>query len=203
MQIAAILIGSYLLGSIPFGVIIVRAWKGVDIRQYGSGNIGATNAMRVVGSWQAFAVVLAVDALKGLTPVIVAKRVFPSNDWLVIAAGMAAILGHATSVFLRFRGGKAVATSLGVIIGLTPTVAGIGFGLWLVLVTVTRFVSIASITTTLSIVPLMFAFHCPTAVKVFGTVASVFILIKHKSNISRLIQHKEPRIGQKVSLPEG
>lgn len=203
MQIAAILIGSYLLGSIPFGVIIVKLWKGVDIREYGSKNIGATNAMRVVGSWQAFAVVLAVDALKGLIPVYVGRLVFPSNDWMVIAAGLAAILGHATSVFLRFRGGKAVATSLGVIIGLTPAVAAIGFGMWLILVALTRIVSIASIITTISILPLMFAFHCPSAVKVFGAVASTFILIKHKSNISRLIQRKEPRIGQKVSLPEG
>ena len=203
MLIAAILIGSYLLGSIPFGVIIVKLWKGVDIREYGSKNIGATNAMRVVGSWHAFAVVLVVDALKGLIPIYVAKQVLPPNDWLVVGAGLAAILGHASSVFLRFRGGKAVATSLGVIIGLDPRVAGIAFGLWMVLVMLTRFVSIASITVTISIVPLMFAFHSPVAVKVFGAVASAFILIKHKSNISRLIQRTEPRIGQKVKLPEG
>ncbi|HET6455733.1 MAG TPA: glycerol-3-phosphate 1-O-acyltransferase PlsY [Armatimonadota bacterium] len=203
MLIAAILIGSYLLGSIPFGVIIVKAWKGVDIRQYGSRNIGATNAMRVVGSWQAFAVVLAVDALKGLIPVYVGRQVSPSNDWLAVACGLAAIVGHSTSVFLRFRGGKAVATSLGVIIGLTPPVAAIGFGLWLILVALTKYVSVGSIVTTLTILPLMFAFDYPLPVKIFGAVASIFVLLKHKSNISRLIQGKEPRIGQKVNLPEG
>lgn len=203
MLIAAILIGSYLLGSIPFGVIIVKAWKGIDIRQYGSRNIGATNAMRVVGSWQAFAVVLAVDALKGLIPVYVGRQVSSSNDWLAVACGLAAIVGHSTSVFLRFRGGKAVATSLGVIIGLTPPVAAIGFGLWLILVALTKYVSVGSIVTTLTILPLMFAFDYPLPVKIFGAVASIFVLLKHKSNISRLIQGKEPRIGQKVNLPEG
>ena len=203
MLIAAILIGSYLLGSIPFGVIIVKAWKGIDIRQYGSRNIGATNAMRVVGSWQAFAVVLAVDALKGLIPVYVGRQVSSSNDWLAVACGLAAIVGHSTSVFLRFRGGKAVATSLGVIIGLTPPVAAIGFGLWLILVALTKYVSVGSIVTTLTILPLMFAFDYPLPVKIFGVVASIFVLLKHKSNISRLIQGKEPRIGQKVNLPEG
>ena len=203
MLIAAILIGSYLLGSIPFGVIIVKAWKGIDIRQYGSRNIGATNAMRVVGSWQAFAVVLAVDALKGLIPVYVGRQVSSSNDWLAVACGLAAIVGHSTSVFLRFRGGKAVATSLGVIIGLTPPVAAIGLGLWLILVALTKYVSVGSIVTTLTILPLMFAFDYPLPVKIFGAVASIFVLLKHKSNISRLIQGKEPRIGQKVNLPEG
>lgn len=202
MQPAAILIGSYLLGSIPFGLIIVRAWKGIDIRDYGSGNIGATNVLRTAGKGPA-AVVFVADVAKGLIPIIAARRVFPSDDWLIVGSGMAAIIGHAASVFLRFRGGKAVATSLGVAIGLTPPVAGIGFGLWFVLLALTRYVSIASITTTLVTVPLMFAFHCPAAVKVFGAVASAFILMKHRSNISRLMQHKEPRIGQKVSLPEG
>lgn len=201
MLIAAILIGSYLLGSIPFGLIIVKAWKGVDIRQYGSGNIGATNVLRIAGKGPA-AIVFIADVSKGLIPVYVAQQI-AHNDWLTMAGGMAAIVGHATSVFLRFRGGKAVATSLGVIVGLDPRVAGIAFGLWLVLVMLTRYVSIASITVTISIVPLMFAFHSPVAVKVFGAVASAFILIKHKSNISRLIQRTEPRIGQKVKLPEG
>ena len=203
MQEAAILIGSYLLGSIPFGVIIVKAWKGIGIRQYGSGNIGATNAMRVVGSLWAFIVVLAVDASKGLIPVLAAKWATADSAWLTVAAGMAAILGHSTSVFLRFRGGRAVATSLGVLIGLDPRVAGIGFGLWLILVALTRYVSIGSIAAALSIPPLMFAFHLPVPIKIFGAVASAFVLLKHKSNITRLIQGKEPRIWQKVSLPGG
>ena len=203
MQIAAILIGCYVLGSIPFGVIIVKAWKGIDIRQYGSGNIGATNAMRVVGSLWAFIVVLVVDASKGLIPVLVAKWATLDNAWLTVAAGMAAILGHSTSVFLRFRGGRAVATSLGVLIGLDPRVAGIGFGVWLIMLALTRYVSVSSIAAALSIPPLMFAFHLPVPIKIFGAVASAFVLLKHKSNITRLIQGKEPRIWQKVSLPGG
>lgn len=202
MRIAAILVGSYLLGSIPVGLILVRAWKGIDIRRYGSGNIGATNVLRTAGKGPA-AIVFLADVSKGLLPVYIARLISPHNDWLAVGSGMAAILGHATSIFLRFRGGKAVATSLGVIIGLTPPVAGIAFGLWLALVILTRFVSIGSLAATISILPLMFAFHCSAAVKLFGGVASAFILIKHKSNISRLIQRKEPRIGQKVSLPEG
>ena len=96
-----------------------------------------------------------------------------------------------------------MATSLGVIIGLTPPVAAIGFGLWLILVALTKYVSVGSIVTTLTILPLMFAFDYPLPVKIFGAVASIFVLLKHKSNISRLIQRKEPRIGEKVSLPEG
>ena len=202
MRVAAILVGSYLLGSIPVGLILVRAWKGIDIRQYGSGNIGATNVLRTAGKGPA-AVVFLADVSKGLLPVCIARLISPHNDWLAMGGGMAAILGHATSIFLRFRGGKAVATSLGVIIGLTPPVAGIAFGVWLVLVALTKIVSVGSIAATISILPLMFAFHCSAAVKLFGAVASAFVLIKHKSNISRLIQRKEPRIGQKVSLPEG
>lgn len=196
-----LLVASYILGGVPFGLIIGKAWKGVDIRNYGSGNIGATNVLRALGPGPA-AVVFALDVLKGLVPVIVVKHLYPESALLAVASGMLAILGHTLSIFLRFRGGKGVATSLGVIIGLDPRVAGIGFGIWLIFVALTRYVSLASILAAISIPVFMFVFRLPIEYKAFSLLASSFVLVKHRSNITRLFQHKEPKLGEKVKISE-
>lgn len=202
MQEAAVLIGSYVLGSVPFGLLIVKAWRGIDIRKYGSGNIGATNVLRTAGRGPAV-VVFAADVLKGLAPVIVAARLFPTAAWIVVAAGMSAILGHSLSVFLRFRGGKGVATSLGVIIGLDPRAAGIGFSIWLVVVGVSKYVSLASILAVVSVATLMWLFDAPQPYRMFAIIAAVFVIARHRSNIIRLLQGQEPRWGEKVNVQEG
>lgn len=199
MQQVMLLTGSYILGSLPFGLLIVKAWRGVDIRDIGSGNIGATNAMRTAERGQAmaiFAVVLIADALKGFIPVAAARTFFPESPWVIVGAGLLAILGHTLSVFLRFKGGKGVATALGVIIGLDPRIAAMGFLIWALTVAVTRYVSVGSMVAAVSIVIMMFLFELPPPFIAFGCLAAAFIIFKHRSNISRLLQGKEARWGE-------
>lgn len=197
----AILIAGYFLGSIPFGLIIGKAWRGIDIRQYGSGNIGATNVLRSLGPGPA-AVVFAADVLKGFVPVTAAKILFPGHELMVVAAGILAILGHTLSLFLKFRGGKGVATSLGVIIGLDPIIAAVGFGIWILIVALSRYVSLASILTALCVSALMFALKKPLPFQIFTLAAALYIIVKHRSNISRLLRGKEARWGEKVKVTE-
>lgn len=201
MKQALLLIASYILGSVPFGLLIVKSWKGIDIRKYGSGNIGATNVLRAAGKGPA-AVVFVADVLKGLIPVIVARQLFPDAAWIAITAGLLAMMGHTLSIFLRFRGGKGVATGLGIFVGLEPRAAGIAFGVWLVVLGLTKYVSLASMIGAVSIPVLMFAFGMPAAYKAFGVFAAAFVLLKHRSNITRLLQGKEPRFGEKVAVSE-
>lgn len=192
-----VLIGSYLLGTIPFGLVIVRAWRGVDIREYGSGNIGATNVLRVAGLAPA-AVVFAADMAKGLVPVVITKGLLPGAPWMAVASGMLAILGHSLSVFLRFRGGKGAATGLGVIIGLDARVAGIAFAIWLLVVGVSKYVSLASIIATASVPTLMWILHLPVEYQTFSLLAACLVVVRHRSNIARLAKGKEPRLGEKA-----
>lgn len=201
MKVLAILVASYILGSVPFGLIICKLWKGIDIRTYGSGNIGATNVMRSAGKAPAIVVFLA-DVLKGFVVVSAAKHFFPMLDWLPVVAGMLSILGHSASIFLRFSGGKGVATSLGVVVGLDWRVAAIGFGLWVITVTVTRYVSCASILASASVPVFVFVFQQPVSYKVFAILAASFVIMRHHSNIKRLMQGKEPKWGDKIKILE-
>lgn len=202
MREAVLLIASYLLGSIPFGLLIVKAWKGIDIRKYGSGNIGATNVLRAAGRGPA-AVVFLADVSKGLAPVLVAQRLFPGTAWMAVAAGMLAMIGHTLSVFLKFRGGKGVATGLGIFIGLAPPAAGIAFAVWLIVLGIARYVSLASMIGAICVPIVMFTLGTPLSYKGFAILAALFVIIKHRTNISRLLQGKEPKIGEKVAASEG
>ena len=202
MHECGLLIGSYILGAVPFGLIIVRLWRGIDIRSYGSGNIGATNVLRTVGPAPA-AVVFAADIAKGLTPIVVGKQLFPGADWLVVVSGMLAILGHSVSIFLRLRGGKGVATGLGVLVGLDWRVACVGFGLWVVVVGLCRYVSMGSMIASACVPVLMWVLAVPPAYQAFAIAAGVFVIAKHHSNIARLIQGKEPRWREGAGVREG
>ncbi|MCL6518337.1 MAG: glycerol-3-phosphate 1-O-acyltransferase PlsY [Armatimonadetes bacterium] len=188
---AIILIASYLLGAVPFGLIIAKAWRGIDVRKVGSGNIGATNVYRTLGLAPGITVFIA-DVLKGFIPTLMAIRLF-DQPWVAVAAGLSAIIGHSLSVFLKFKGGKGVATSLGVAIGLAPLIALMAFGIWMAIVLATRYVSVASIVAVLSVPPLMWAFGKPLEYKLFALLVAVFVIVKHRSNILRLIQGKELR----------
>lgn len=201
MKQTILLIACYLLGSIPFGLLIVKAWCGVDITKHGSGNIGATNVMRTAGKIPAIIVFIA-DVMKGFVPVLVARAMFPEITWLPVIAGLMSMLGHTLSIFLKFKGGKGVATGLGIIVGLNPAIAGMGFGIWVIFVYLTRYVSLASMVGATSIGVLMFVFHQPLAYKLFTIAAVAFIIFKHRSNIARLVQGKEARWGEKVAIPE-
>lgn len=202
LKVAILLIGSYVLGSIPFGLLIVKAWCGVDIRQHGSGNIGATNVLRTAGKAAAVIVFLA-DVLKGLIPVAVARHFLPDMPGVTIAAGLLSLVGHTASIFLKFRGGKGVATGLGIFIGVNPLVAAIALGVWTLVVLTTRYVSVASIAGATTIPIMMFAFSQPTPYKVFAIFAAAYVVAKHRSNIARLARGIEPRLGEKTKTPEG
>jgi acyl phosphate:glycerol-3-phosphate acyltransferase len=202
VRTAAVLFMCYFIGAVPIGLIVGKLLRGIDIRDYGSGNIGATNVLRLLGPGPA-AIVFIGDALKGLLPVLLCKELI-GNDLLVVVGGMLAVIGHNFSMFLRFRGGKGVATSLGVIIGVDPVIAAIAFGIWVTLVAITRYVSIASIIASITVplqmwlsVPL-FNRVVPNAYLAFSVIAVAFILVKHRSNVARLLSGTEPKIGQKA-----
>ncbi|MCC6484700.1 MAG: glycerol-3-phosphate 1-O-acyltransferase PlsY [Armatimonadetes bacterium] len=205
--IAEILLGAYLFASIPFGLLVGFLWKRVDIRQFGSGNIGASNVLRLLG-WPAALVVLMLDTAKGFAPVWFAIALTDNNPLMAVGAGLAAILGHNFSLFLKFKGGKGVATSLGVLIGLSPEIAVIALFIWILVVSVTRFISVASIATGISVPILMWlsarahTIHLsrPMAPEYIylGLLGAGFILLKHRSNLVRLVNGTEPRIGQKI-----
>ncbi len=201
MIYAVLLIASYFLGSIPFGLLVGKAMRGVDIRQFGSGNIGATNVYRTLGPGPGI-IVFAADVLKGLIPVLAAKQLLPGVSWLIVAVGMMAIFGHTLSPFLGFKGGKGVATSLGVGIGLVPVPALIAFGIWVVVLAGTRYVSVASMLACLSVPVMIWWMQGPMAYRVFGIFVAAYVIVKHRSNIARLMQGTENRFGRKPE-PDG
>ena len=188
---AGILIFSYLLGSIPNGLIFGKLIWHKDLRQFGSKNIGATNAWRVIGA-KAGILIFLLDFLKGALSVSLAKT-FIGDEWVMVGAGLLAILGHTFSIFLNLRGGKGVATGLGVISVMMPQVTAIVFATWLIIFLVSRYVSLASIIAAALTPILAFEFDEPIAFIMLGILAALFIIIRHKENIIRLIRGKENR----------
>ena len=212
VQVAVIALAAYAVGATPFGVIIARI-KGVDLQGRGSGNVGATNVSRVIGrSYGVLCFVL--DVAKGLVPTLVVGTIVggdgvpsPAAQALWLAAGLGCICGHVFSFYLKFRGGKGVATSLGVVMGIFPyfTYAGLAaLAVWLVVTGVSRFVSLGSIVAAAAFVPLFagISHFCldtsPLALwplGVFATAMALLIILRHRTNIHRLLRHNEPRIG--------
>ena len=189
---AVIFIASYLLGSIPNGLVFGKLiWK-KDLRQFGSHNIGATNAWRVLGKPSGL-LICALDLLKGALSVFLAEK-FIGEPVVMILAGLLAIVGHTFSVFLKFRGGKGVATGLGVIAMLMPKITVIVFLIWLAIVFVTRYVSLGSIVASVCVPLLAIFFGEPTEFILFGAIAAVFITVRHKANISRLANGTENKV---------
>ena len=195
-----VLVGCYLLGAIPFGVLVGKVARGIDIREFGSGNIGASNVLRTLGVGPAL-LVFVLDTAKG-TAAVVACRALKMEPWIVVMGGVLSIVGHSFSVFLRFRGGKGVATSLGMIIGLNPMIAGIAFGLWLVIVGLTRIISVGSMLAAVSVPAMMFAWEKHVEYQAIAVMAATLILVKHRSNVKRLLAGTEPRIGQRVKVDQ-
>jgi len=188
----------YLLGSLPFGLWLVRLFRGVDIRQYGSGNIGTTNVLRVGGPGLAL-LVLVADAGKGWLPVWLARTLDLGGGTMVLA-GVAAMAGHSWSVWLRFRGGKGVATGLGVLIGLDGRVALMAAATWLAVVLLTRYSSLGSMTAALSVPLTMIWLHVPAPQLAFGVVAFLVVLVRHRSNIQRLLRREELPITLQIDV---
>ncbi len=191
---AAIAIG-YLLGSLPTGLVVVRALTGTDIRNAGSGNIGTVNVYRVTGLG-ASALVLAVDMLKGAGAVILA-RAWGLPAAVQVAAGLAAIAGHNWSLFLRFRGGKGIATSFGVLLAMSPIVGLVAAVVWGIVVGVTRYASLGSLLAMASVPVTMWWRREPAAYLVFGLITLVLAVYRHRANLARLVSRTELKITDK------
>ena len=194
MTYAAIasLIFGYLLGSIPFGLLLTRAAGLGDVRSIGSGNIGATNVLRT-GNKKLAAVTLILDMLKGTVAVLIARYYGPE---LGLYAGFGAFLGHLFPAWLGFKGGKGVATYLGVLIGLAWQVALIFAAVWLVVAILFRYSSLAALSAAV-VVPIVLWFLAPPAIAGLFALMSIILVYKHRTNISRLAAGTEGRIGAK------
>ena len=191
MTLLALLL-SYLLGSIPNGLWLCRALWHVDLRQHGSHHIGATNAWRTLGKGPGF-LVFFLDMLKGLLAVWLGEMLV-GTPLVMILCGVLAIVGHSLSLFLRLHGGKGVATGLGVILMLMPKVTVIVFLVWLLLVLATRYVSLGSIVAAALVPVLALVFGYPALYVAFGVLAAALIIVRHRSNITRLLNGTENRI---------
>lgn len=193
---ALVLLGAYLLGGIPFGYLAGRLVAGVDLRQVGSGNLGATNAIRQLG-WGWGAAVFGLDLLKGWTAVALAQRFGAgAGSWLPVAAGLAAVLGHSFTPFLGFKGGKGVATSAGVFLRLAPLATGLALLIFAAVMLGSRIVSLSSLTATTAL-PLLLLWRQPDEPLLhgFAVLLVLFIWIRHRANLRRLLRGQEPRLG--------
>jgi len=195
MKLFLLIIGSFLLGSIPCGVLVARL-KGIDLKQAGSGNIGATNVLRTAGKWPAL-LTLAGDIMKGAIPVALGKYLL--NDLTMEGIiGLSAIMGHNFSVFLRFRGGKGVATSIGMLLIYSPYVAMVTILIWLSVIFVTRYSSLGSIVS-FGLLPLsLFLLDYTKEKLIISFMITALLMIRHADNIKRLIQGREPKIGKRA-----
>ena len=181
------IVGGYLAGSIPFGVIVARA-KGVDLRSVGSGNIGATNVTRALGkAWGI--VVLLLDAAKGALPVLAARHWLPEVAPYV---AFAAVVGHCFPVWLKLRGGKGVATSLGVFLALDPPAIGIALAAFALVFALARMVSLSSLVASLAFVGALFALKRPPTLIGVAIATVLLIVIQHRENLQRIRKGKEP-----------
>ncbi len=190
-----IFLAAYLIGSLPFGYILTKIVHKKDIRDYGSGNIGATNVLRVYGPRSA-APVFVLDLLKGLAAVLIARAV-SDLPAVYLTAGFLAMFGHSFPVYLRFRGGKAVATSIGVLIALSWPVTLIVLACFLLIVYFSRYVSLGSITS-MALLPAAFwllGFALPYIY--FGLATALLVAVRHHENIGRLLKGTESKLGRK------
>jgi len=196
---------SYLIGSIPTAYIFGRLLKGIDIRKFGSGNVGATNALRVLGK-PAGITVLILDILKGFLVVVfwgdfIASRSMPiSVELLLIVLGLSCICGHNWTIFLRFKGGKGVAVTFGTLLGLGAKIAGLKlivgltFSTWLVIFIFTRIVSLASICTAISLPIYMFIFKQSPALIFSSVILALSIILRHRFNLKKIFRGEEKKI---------
>ncbi len=196
LALSLLIAAAYLLGAVPNGLLIARL-KGVDLQKVGSGNIGATNVFRCVGKgWGVAAFVL--DAVKGFVPTFVFPRLLDAAppEWLGLACGAAAVAGHNWPVWLKFKGGKGVSTSAGMLLGIAPAAVGIGFVVFAITVALTRFVSLGSILAAIAVPAAYLWLHGPSNPLLGGALVAMglLVVVKHRANIRRLLAGTEPRI---------
>jgi glycerol-3-phosphate acyltransferase PlsY len=194
-----------LIGSIPTAYLFGKILKGIDIRQHGSGNVGATNALRVLGKVPGI-VCLLIDIAKGILPLLLlgkfAVRAFPGSatDAIFMLIGISSICGHTWTIFLQFKGGKGIATTLGVLIGLAISITsiipiiGILLLIWIICFVSSKIVSLSSIIAAIALPILMLIFKQSLTLIISSTILSIFVIYRHKTNITRLLQGKENKL---------
>ena len=200
LRLISALIASYLIGSIPTAFIFGRLVKGIDIRKHGSGNVGATNAFQVLGKPFGI-IVLAIDILKGALPTFILPDLFGFNETIFrILIGVAVVAGHNWTIFLNFKGGKGVATSIGVLLGLSLKIPGLSIVfvlsviIWSLTLLITGFVSLSSMLAAFFLPFLMLIFDQSLELIILGLIFCVFIIWRHKSNIKRLLSKSESQL---------
>jgi acyl phosphate:glycerol-3-phosphate acyltransferase len=204
---------AYLLGSIPTGYLMGKMLRGIDIREHGSKSTGATNVLRILGKGPAFCV-LVVDVLKGAAAIVFASRYYSwlieqplvaSSErvdsqyllpWFACFAGIAVLLGHSRSIWLKFRGGKSAATGLGVLLAISFPVGLGAAAVWGLTLAAFRFVSLSSILAALAAAVLVFGFQHPTPYRLLVLVGGLYVVVRHHANIRRLIAGTESKLGQ-------
>jgi glycerol-3-phosphate acyltransferase PlsY len=199
LEAALALLASYLLGDIPTSHLVSRLFAKIDLREHGSGNLGATNLYRVLG-WKYAIPVALFDIAKGAIPVLVFAPRVTDSELFAVACGVAAILGHVFSVFVGFKGGKGVATAAGVMLGLTPLALAVAAAVWAVLVLLTGYVSLASIAAA-AVLPLaVYLLERPTTAELLWIDVAVAagVIFLHRRNIQRLIKGTESRFGRRA-----
>ena len=197
-SIIIILLISYLIGSFPSGYLYAKNLKGIDLRSVGSGSTGATNVLRNVGKWPAL-IVFVLDVLKGVIAVKIAYYFLTANIFQVLA-GLAAITGHIWPIWLKGKGGKAVATGLGIFIALSWKVGLASFGTFLLVISLTKIVSISSITAAFILPIYMFIYigNLNHPFTIFSLIVAIIVIFKHRSNIKRILKGEEPKISKKI-----
>jgi glycerol-3-phosphate acyltransferase PlsY len=187
-------LAAYLMGSIPFAQLLSKR-RGIDLRRVGSGNVGASNVLRTLGVRPAVLAMM-LDAVKGTVAVLIAQRL-TNGVAAPVAAGLASMIGHVYPVWLRFRGGKGVATAAGAFAVLTPVAAVAAVGAFLLTVALTRFISVGSMVAALTLAAWAIASDAPRIVEVGAAIGAVLVLIGHRTNVLRLVAGTERRVGQR------
>ena len=186
---------AYLVGSVPFAFLLSRR-RGIDLREVGSGNVGATNVLRTSGVATAV-IAMGLDVIKGAVAVVMAQRL-AGGLGAAVAAGLASVLGHVYPVWLRFRGGKGVATAAGVFAVLTPIALGIAGAAFVLVVWITRYISVGSVVGALTLAVVAVISDAPAAVEIGSATAALVILQRHRANIKRVFAGTERRIGERL-----
>lgn len=194
------LVASYLLGAVPTSYLAARFFGGIDLREHGSRNLGATNLYRVLG-WRYAIPVGVLDAAKGLVPVLAFAPQVSSSELFALVCGLTAVLGHVFSVFVGFKGGKGVATAAGVMLGLTPAALGVAVAVWVVLVYVTGYVSVGSIAAAALFPAAVYLLDPPSqpAILWLDIAVAAAIIWLHRANVRRLLNGTENRFGRRAA----
>jgi acyl phosphate:glycerol-3-phosphate acyltransferase len=208
----ALLLGSYLLGSLPFGYLAGRFLKGIDIREHGSGSTGATNVLRLLGKGPG-SLVLLMDVGKGVLAIALTRWAYTGTDlmtlapvdftlstglpWIVICSGLAAIVGHSKSIWLGFQGGKSVAISLGILLAIAWPVGLATLAVFAAVLAVSRIVSLSSMAGAIAVSVFMVIAEQPLPYLLFAVAGGFYVILRHRTNIERLLAGTEPQLGQK------